>query len=187
MDKITNKQILEIATNNDMEYAMLKAFLEVESGGAGFSKDGKIIIQFEPNYFKKREPFAPSGAWSINGVDRQAAEWIAFNSAFSIDPDSAMESASIGMPQIMGAHWKLLGYASVGAMWDSFKQGEYQQVLALVRFIVADPILFKALRTRDYHTAASRYNGKDYKKMAVKWNREPYNISLAKAYAKYKV
>lgn len=62
--KITNSQIRELALKNNLEYTILKTFISVGSGGSGFTKDpGKIIIQLELHYFKKREPFAPSGAW----------------------------------------------------------------------------------------------------------------------------
>ena len=73
--KITDTQIAEIAKNNGISYAALKAFIEVESGGIGFAKDtGKIILQFEPAWFRRKEPFAPTGVWSINKVDRQSKE-----------------------------------------------------------------------------------------------------------------
>lgn len=187
MQKITDQLIKEIATNFGIEPAMFKAFIEVESGGKGFDeKTGKILIQFEPAWFRKKADYAPSGAWSVNKVDVQSKEWPAFNDAFSKDPDAAMESTSIGLPQIMGFHWQLLGYKSVGDMWDDFKKGEYQQVLALARFIKANPALYRAIKALDYHQIASIYNGSEYKKMAKKWGREPYNISLEKARAKYK-
>ena len=183
--KITNQQILEIAKNNGMEYAILKAFIEVESGGRGFNTDGKIIIQFEPKWFKDLAPYAPSGKWSLNKVEKQSQEWIAFNDAFRLNPNAAMMATSIGMPQILGYHYKTLGYKSVGDMWDDFKRGEYQQVLALVRFIKANNNLWTALQTKNWHRAASIYNGASYKQMAILWGREPYDISLEKAYKKY--
>lgn len=180
------QQASEIAKNFGISPSMFLAFIEVESGGKGFDqKTGKLIIQFEPVWFRRKEPYAPTGAWTVNKVDIQSQEWIAFNSAFKIDADSAMESTSIGLPQIMGFHWKLLGYKSVGEMWDDFKRGEYFQVLALARFIKATPSLYSAIKRKDYHTIASIYNGKDYAKMAKKWGREPYNISLEKADKKY--
>ena len=186
MTRITDQQIRQIAEINGLGFAELKAFIEVESGGKGFDeKTGKIIIQFEPSWFKKKAPYAPSGAWSLNKVEVQSKEWIAFNDAFRKDPNAAMESTSIGMPQIMGFHWGRLGYKSVGEMWDDFKCGEYQQVLALVRFIKTDSKLYEALRKRDWHTVASIYNGKNYKEMAKVWKREAYNISLEKAFIKW--
>ncbi len=74
------------------------------------------MIQFEPSWFKKNAPYAPSGKWSINKVDIQTKEWEAFNDAFAKDKDAAMKSTSIGLPQILGIHYKRLGFASVGDM-----------------------------------------------------------------------
>ena len=184
--KITDKQISDIARNNGLSFAQLKAFIEVESSGAGFSANGKLIIQFEPVWFRRNEPFAPSGKWSSNGVEVQNKEWEAFNDAWKVSPESAMKSTSIGLPQIMGFHYGRLGYKTVGEMWDDFKRGEYQQVLALVRFIKTDARLYKALIAKDWHTVASIYNGAKYREMAKKWGREPYDISMKKAYDKYK-
>ncbi|MFA6057304.1 MAG: N-acetylmuramidase domain-containing protein [Taibaiella sp.] len=186
MNKITNEQIKNLSNEGGLEYAVLKAFIEVESGGKGFDeKTGKLLIQFEPAWFKKQAPFVPSGQWSLNKVDVQSKEWPAFNDAFGKDPDAAMKSTSIGLPQIMGFHYKRLGYATVGQMWEDFKKGEFEQVSALVRFIRTDNKLFAALQRKDWHQVATIYNGAAYRQMAIRWKREPYNISLEKAYKKY--
>lgn len=186
--KITDLQISEIACKNGLEYAALKAFISVESGGIGFATDtGKIIIQFEPHWFKKKAPYSPSGAWSVNGVERQSKEWIAFNSAFALNASAAMESTSIGLGQVMGFHYARLGYKTVDEMWNDAKLGEYQQVEQMVKFITSDPRLFKALKEKNWHLVATYYNGSGYKALALKIGREPYNISLQKSYNKYKI
>lgn len=176
-----------IQSGASIEFAALMALIDVETGGRGFDPaTGKIMIQFEPVWFKRREPYAPSGLWSINKVDVQKREWLAFNEAFGIDPESAMESTSIGLPQIMGGHWKRLGYASVGAMWDDFKQGELNQVRGLIKFIESDPVIHEALLNKNWTTVAIKYNGKQFREIAKKYGREPYDLSMAKAYARYK-
>lgn len=186
MERITDLQIREIAKNNGIEYASLRAFIAVESGGKGFdSTTGKIIIQFEPVWFRRKAPYAPSGKWSLNKVDIQSKEWEAFNDAFSKNPNGAMEATSIGLPQIMGFHYARLGYKTVGDMWDDFKRGEYQQVLALVRFIKSDARLYKALQRKDWDAVASIYNGAGYKELAKRLKFTPYNIQMERAYAKF--
>lgn len=183
---LTIGQIANIACEYGIEYAALRAFMEVESGGIGFAKDtGKIIIQFEPSWFKKKAPYAPSGKWSVNGVEKQSAEWIAFNDAFRINPNAAMGSTSIGLGQIMGFHYARLGFKTVGAMWDDAKVSEVNQLRQLVKFIATDQVLLKAIKAKDFHTVAVRYNGAGYQELAKKIGREPYNISMAKAYNKY--
>ncbi|MCZ2393050.1 MAG: N-acetylmuramidase family protein [Chitinophagales bacterium] len=183
---ISKNAIQEIAVSNHLDPAMFMAFIEVESGGRGFdAKTGKLIIQFEPSWFRKKAPYAPSGKWSLNKVDVQSKEWEAFNDAFRINPNAAMESTSIGLPQIMGFHYKRLGYRTVGDMWDDFKKGEVRQVSALARFILTDKNLHNAIQQKDFHKIASVYNGSGYMQIAKKYGREPYNISLEKAFKKY--
>ena len=166
-----------------IEPRLLQAFIKVESGGKGFdSKTGKILIQFEPAWFKKMANFAPSGAWSVNGVERQAKEWEAFNNAFAIDREAAMKATSIGLPQIMGFHWKRLGYANVGAMWDDFKVSEENQIKALEKFIITDARLLKAFEQKDFHMMAYIYNGSGYAAQAHRLGIVPYNVQLQKAY-----
>lgn len=183
---ISTNQIQQIAISNRLDPAMFLAFIEVESGGRGFdARTGKLIIQFEPTWFRRKAPYAPSGKWSLNKVDVQSKEWEAFNDAFRIDSNAAMESTSIGLPQIMGFHYKRLGYGTVGAMWDDFKKGEDRQVSALARFILTDKNLYRAIQQKDFHKIASIYNGKDYMRIAKRYGREPYNISLEKAFKRY--
>lgn len=166
-----------------VEPEALAAFIQVESGGTGFAKDtGKIIIQFEPVWFRRKAKYAPSGKWSLNKVEKQSQEWIAFNDAFSKDRNAAMESTSIGIGQIMGFHYKRLGYISVGDMWDDAKVGEDRQIFQMAEFIRTDTILLNAIKRKDWHTVAVRYNGSGYMDIAKKYGREPYNISMRKAY-----
>lgn len=173
-------------TGTSIEYASLMAFISVESGGRGFAKDtGKLIIQFEPHWFMRKSPYTPSGAWSINKIEKQSKEWEAFNSAFSHNPDAAMQSTSIGLPQIMGFHYARLGYQSAGDMWDDFKRSETHQIKALIKFIETDSRLLKALLEKDWHKVAMIYNGTGYAALAHRLGREPYNISMAKAYDKF--
>lgn len=183
-----NRQIIDLAkAQSTIDPAALLAFISVETGGRGFDPGtGKIVIQFEPSWYRKKEPFAPSGLWSVNKVDVQSKEWLAFNDAFALDPDSAMESTSIGLGQVMGFHWKRLGYASVGAMWDDAKGGLPRQVAQVVKFIETDPRLKAAIKGLDWDTVASIYNGSGYKALAQRLGREPYDISMQKAYEQFK-
>jgi hypothetical protein len=184
--KVAKEQIKAIALIYGIEYASLMAIIATETPMQGFdSKTGKLLIQFEPSWFRKKEPFAPSGAWSVNKVDIQSKEWIAFNDAFAIDPVSAMESTSIGLPQIMGFNFKQAGYGSVNEMWDDFKKGEANQIEALCRFIVNNKKLLSAVRVRSWDIVATIYNGKGFRELAKKLGREPYDITLRNNFLKY--
>lgn len=184
-----NKEIIDSARAQAKKFNIplvnALAFIYVETPGNGFSKDtGKLLIQFEPVWFREEAPYAPSGKWSVNGVEVQSKEWEAFNNAFSINPDAAMESTSIGLGQILGLHWKDLGYKSVGAMWDAAKQSEANQVEQIFRFIASKKPLLEAVRSGNTDKMAYYYNGSKYKELAKKLNREPYDISLTKAIVK---
>lgn len=181
---LTNEQIKAIAEKHGLTFAQLRAFIEVESGGRGFI-NGRLVIQFEPSWYRKYAPFAPSGAWSINKVENQEKEYKAFNDAFAKNKTAAMMSTSIGLGQIMGFHYGRLGYKSVGEMWDNFKKGEYQQVEAIAKFIKTDSKLYTALKNENWHLVATYYNGGGYKELAAKYGREPYNISMQKAFNKF--
>lgn len=184
-----DKQILELAKNQStVEPTALLAFISVETGGKGFDDiTGKIIIQFEPAWFRKKAPYTPSGKWSVNGVERQAKEWEAFNDAFRKNPDAAMQATSIGIGQIMGFHYARLGFKSVGDMWDDAKKGIERQMFQLIKFISTDIHLINAIKAHNWDTVATIYNGAGYKLLAQKLGREPYDVTMSKAYDKYKV
>ena len=136
----------------------IKAIQLVESAGAGFDPvTGKIKIQFEPSWFKRL-----TGLIVLNKVDIQKKEWEAFNLAFSKNPNKAMESTSWGSMQVMGFHWKRLGFASVGGMVDFAKESEENQLWLGLQFIRTDNRLYKALLDKDWKKVACYYNGAGY-------------------------
>ena len=181
------QEIIDICKNQPINTADLLTFISVETGGQGFdSKTGKITIQFEPVWFRKNAPYAPSGLWSVNKVDVQRKEWIAFNDAFKKNPSAAMESTSIGLGQIMGLHYKRLGYKTVGAMWDDAKNGIKQQIEQLVKFIQSDEKLQSAIEHHNWTDVATIYNGSGFREVAAKYHRVPYDKSLEDAYYQFR-
>src|SRR5690606_34955221 len=93
--------------------------------------------------------------------------------------DSAIESTSWGLFQIMGFHWQTLGYASAQDYAQAMAAGEGQQLDAFVRFIEADPALHKALKGRKWAAFARIYNGPAYA-------RNLYDVKLSRAYSRHK-
>lgn len=184
MDKyLTKEQIADLAVSNGYEPAALMAVIDVESSGHGFSSvTGKIIIQFEPSWFKRLNEDWPKHIvghfWFKNKVENQTMEWIAFNDAYGIDPDAAMQATSIGMLQVMGFHYKELGFNTVGEMWNYGKESEFNQVDLGLRFIKSKPVLHNALKNKVWPAFAKFYNGEDYKK----YN---YDNRLAFSYGHY--
>ena len=168
-----NKELIQIIKKLSAQFgvdaATLASFIMTETGGKGFDdKTGKILIQFEPAWFRKKVPYAPSGAWSVNKVDVQSKEWIAFNDAFAKNADGAMLSTSIGLGQIMGFHFKRLGFKSVGETWDHAKKSLENQVWQICQFIQTDRELKQAIIFKDWHKIAIIYNGSGYLELAKK-------------------
>lgn len=185
------KELLPLIKNTaapfKIESAAIASFIEVETGGRGFAENtGKILIQFEPAWYRKVTHYAPSGLWSVNKVDVQSKEWLAFNDAFRLNKEAAMECTSIGLGQIMGFHWKRLGYESIHAMWDDAKSGLDRQIWQICKFIATDIKLQSCLKAHDWDGVATIYNGSGFRALAAKYGREPYDISMKNAYQKYK-
>ena len=180
-------EIIDICKNQPIDTADLLTFISVETGGKGFdSKTGKILIQFEPSWFRKKAPYAPSGLWSVNKVDVQRKEWLAFNDAFSKNAESAMQATSIGLGQIMGLHYKRLGYRTVGQMWDDAKKGIENQINQLVKFINSDTNLKSAIEHHNWTDVATIYNGSGFREVAAKYHRVPYDKALEDAYYQFR-
>ena len=159
---IAEKEYRQLSDSFGIPISSVKAIDSVESNGMGFDpKTGKLIIQFEPHYFKRISRLV-SGVWASNKVDVQSKEWEAFNDAFKRNPAAAMESCSIGRMQVMGEHWRRLGFKSVGEMWDFAKKSEANQLWLGLKFIQTDTSLFLALLKKDWKEVARRYNGKNY-------------------------
>jgi hypothetical protein len=181
---LTKEQLTAIAKSIGLGYPEFAAFIQVESGGAAFI-NGKIVIQFEPAWFKHYAAteyalYVKLAAqkehtdleksiideWSFvlkNKVEGQAGEWVAFNNAFKINQKAALLSTSIGLMQIMGFHFVECGYKTVNEMWDAFKASEYNQVEAGAKFIKSNKPLYMAIKEHNWAKAAYYYNGSNYK------------------------
>ena len=85
----------------------------------------------------------------------------------------------------MGFHWKRLGFNSVGEMWDNAKLSLENQIWQIAKFIDADRHLKTAITDKDWFTIAKLYNGSGFMEIARRYKREPYNVSMEKAYKKY--
>jgi murein L,D-transpeptidase YcbB/YkuD len=75
----------------------------------------------------------------------------------------ADQSASHGAFQVMGMHWKRLGYPSVRAFVDSMSaNGDDGQMDAFARFVQADSALHSSLALGAWLDVERRYNGGGY-------------------------
>jgi hypothetical protein len=178
------------ATQLDVKLASIRAVNEVESRGPGFLPDARPVILFERHIMYRQLRAAGHDADALarhypnivnpkrGGYMGKAAEHMRLHRATGIDHACALASASWGMFQIMGFHWKRMGYASLEEFADAMRQGEPEQLDAFVRFVLTDPALHKALKARKWATFASLYNGPAYKENL-------YDVKLARAFARY--
>jgi hypothetical protein len=174
----------------DIDRAVLDAVLEVETNGKPYGSDGKLLIRFEPHKFNKYSG-TELGSWKDKGkphynkrkdrrIDNiiceggQDHEYDCLKEAASIDSEAAYKSISMGLAQIMGFHYKKLGYKTAKGMYQAFQKSEVNQVKGFFRFLESEKGLLKAARNKDFDTFARLYNGKK--------NAKAYGSRLEKAY-----
>lgn len=193
----TSKFLHELDVENaarklNVSVAHIKAISEVESKGSGFTSQGNLALLFERHHMyrnlaklRSRE-LAESLAFKhpdiVNnhpgGYLKPLAEFERFKRAKTLDRECALLSASYGRYQIMGFNFKALGYTDVEAMYSAFNESEGNQLDGLVRFIMADKVLHKALQENDWATVARRYNGPNY-------HINKYDTKLTEAFARF--
>lgn len=187
---LRDRDILAAAKRLDVPPAAIRAVCEVESDGSGFMADGRPDVLFERHVFHRRLRAAGLPADQLaarypnlvnpkrGGYAGGAAEWGRLNTATTIDRATALESASWGLFQIMGYHWQALRYDSVDVFVAAMRQDEGQQLDAFVRFVLAAPLLHRALREQRWAVVARLYNGRAYK-------ANLYDVKLERAFARY--
>lgn len=185
--------IRQIALDLGATERQLKAFANVESGGSGWDDAGLLKCLWERHYAWRRVKVA--ARWTGIG---QAWLSLAQPGGYTIDADkdgindswekladmtglfgfnAAAECASFGKFQIMGAHWKALGYSSVAQFVWQLSRTEAEHYRAFGKFIEVNN-LTRALRAVDGDPAsctpiARGYNGK---------GQRGYDVRIAAAY-----
>ncbi|MGO3183084.1 MAG: N-acetylmuramidase domain-containing protein [Aequorivita sp.] len=178
---LTKKDIAAFSEKYNIEIAIIKAVLEVESKGAGFLNDGQPIILFEGHIFwrelkqrgydcqslKRRFEDVLYSPWTKIHYKGGSGEWTRIKKAISIRPEAdvaeaAYCSASYGLFQIMGFNYRLVGYYDVLEFVCNMKKNEQQQLAAFGEFLKANNLL-SYLRNHQWAEFAKRYNGPDYK------------------------
>lgn len=168
--------------------AALLAVVEVESNGHVFAAvNGRRepLIRFEGHYFHRRigdealeraerAGLAHPTPQAVPNPPDQPARWAMLARAEAIDRRAARESCSWGLGQVMGAHWRRLGYACVDALVDEARRGADGQLALMARFI-EDAGLEEALRGGDWHRFARAYNGANY----ARWG---YHLKMEAAF-----
>lgn len=174
-----------------IETAVLLAFLEVEAAGRGFDSKNRPKMLFEPHVFWRnlagalRDKAARAGLayakWKPGAYPKDS--YPRLDAAIKISREPAFRSGSYGLPQILGENHKAAGFGSAEAMFSAMKQGEREQLLAMVA-LLSDWGLASALRGKDFSKpeswvpAVKRYNGPGYA-------ANNYHTKAAAAYVKH--
>ena len=188
--KLTEAQIQAQALGLGIEVAALKAVIEVECKGSGFNADGTPAILFERHVFRQRliankrdldlalaireRPDLCNK--SAGGYGLYSAQHGRLNAAAQYHRDSALESASWGIGQVMGYHWKALDYPTLQNFINAMYRDEASQLDAMCRYIVTNKLI-NALKNKDWRAFARGYNGPAYAKNS-------YDVKLGNAYKK---
>ncbi len=179
-----------------VELAALKSVYKVESNGAGFVGEQPKIL-FEGHVFWQRlsklglrPPALALGnedilypTWTKQFYVGGSGEWQRLTRAEAIQREAARESASWGLFQIMGYHWKPLGYDSIDDFVEHMCRHERDQLNAFCRFALVTRdqrgrSLAELLAARDWAGFAYAYNGKGYRLNA-------YDDRLREQYRRY--
>jgi len=147
--------ILEHANGSQVEPAVALAIFAVESRRAYDPSTGLVIVRFEPKVFLRRS----AGRLVTSDHGSQLAEWRALEQAYALDPRAALESASYGLPQLMGFNYGVTRHPDARALLLAFQRSAAEQVAGFFGFVVARRLIDKA-RERRFVEFARVYNGK---------------------------
>lgn len=178
-----------------VEEAAVKAIASVESNGSGFVTDpstGNKVpkILFERHImFKRLRDNTPIKSAEMaakypdivnplaGGYKGGIAEHERLDRATKIDRVTALESASWGAYQVLGLHWKALGYPSVQAFVND-AYTEEGQLNIFIKFVKASPNVLRALKAKDWVGVARAYNGPGYA-------ANKYDIKMKEEYERF--
>ena len=164
--------------------AALWSLITVETRGFGYLPDRRPKILFERHIFHRRtdgefDATAPDiSSPDAGGYIGNEAEYNRLARAMELNRKAALESASWGLPQVMGFNAASIGYASAEKMVEAFLDSEDTQLDGAVRFVTGRPALETAFRAHDWETVARHYNGSDFAKHG-------YHLKLAQFHDQY--
>jgi hypothetical protein len=188
---LSDEDIQEFADKWKLEIPAVKSVIKVESSGRGFMKDGRPKILFEghvfwkklkqagivPETYAKQNPDILYPSWTRAHYQGGIGEYDRLERAQLIHEEAALASASWGLFQIMGYHYKSLDYPSIVEFVNLQAQNEFEHLEAFGRYIHKFNLL-EALRQKDWAAFARGYNGKGYA-------TNKYDIKLENYYRQY--
>lgn len=194
---LTDADFIAAAKTLRCDVSAIRAVAEIESPKGGFLYDDHagewrptVLFERHVMYRRYKDKYGYDKAIAMvnqcpdiintksGGYIGGESEHRRIEKARKIDKNIGLESASWGMFQIMGYHWKALGFASVVDFVLAMSKDEASQLEAFVRFIQANKTLLNAIRAKDFDLFALTYNGPDYRK-------NNYHVKMARANTQY--
>lgn len=188
---ITEDELTHLSkTLGDTNTKRMKAVATVESGGSGWFDSGLPKILYERHYFYRltSDAIRKLTGWFINPVAGDYTvdvnkngindSWEKLAEAACKDPDAAFQSVSIGKFQVMGSHYKMLGYSHPIEMLWAARENEYEHYRMLVGYIKGTG-LTKAFLSLSVDPEACRAFAKGYN--GPQYTKYDYHIKLARA------
>lgn len=182
-DTLTDLDFMKAAKRLKCDVSSIRAVGEVEARGRGFvyiedADEWRPKILFERHVMFRRYRDEHGYDTAINKLKHNpdvintrtggyiggASEHGRLAKARKLDKNIGLESASWGIFQIMGYHWKQLGYASAVDFVLQLSVDEAAHLEAFVRFIENNRNLTNAIRAKDWTLFARTYNGRNYAK-----------------------
>lgn len=172
-DKATAAAVRAHAARLQMEEAALFAVVEIEANGVTYVPVGgrdEPVIRFEGHYFDARltngkralarkQRLASPKVGGVRNPASQESRWSKLLvPARRIDKRAALESTSWGLGQVMGAHWKTLGFSSVEHLVEHARSGAAGQIDLMIRYIEAFGLVDEIQRL-DFRAFTRGYNG----------------------------
>jgi hypothetical protein len=169
---LSSQGLAAAAASLKVHAAEIWTVVGVETSGCGFTADGRPEILFERHVFHRLtggkfddgDISAPTaGGYGPPGTHQYDRLQAAINKApqDSTVRTAALNSASWGLGQIMGGNFIAAGFGNVGDMVAAMSDSEDKQLTAMASFLIRSG-LDVPLRTHDWATFASKYNGPNF-------------------------
>jgi hypothetical protein len=163
---LSSDGLARVSSNLGVHAPEIWTVLAVETSGCGFLPDRRPQILYERHIFHR----LTGGRFDDGDISdedpggygpRGAQQYDRLAKAIAKDRNSALQSASWGIGQVMGENYGLAGFPSVETMVTAMTQSEDAQLAAVGTFLVGAH-LDLSLQAHDWTSFARRYNGPNY-------------------------
>lgn len=174
---LTYEDVIDAGRSLNIKPELISVVAKVETRGEAFLPSGKPKILFERHWMYRllrkdgytskqlrllQQQYPDVVNSEPGGYVGGEDEYKKLIRASRIHKEIAHQCISMGKFQIMGFHYKRLGYSSAVNMLKAASK-EKEHLMMLVKFIKTDKNLLSSLRNLDFDGFASVYNGENYR------------------------